>query len=211
MRSKDTVTFTRAARREQMIEATIATVAERGLHGASLARIAERMGIAKGGILYHFSSRDDLVRAALQDVYDRLTRHVVDRLSSADSVRGAVRGYVVALVGYLHDHRDEVRLIGEGFTTTQTPESADSRVRTRWGVLADLLDAAVAETAATGVDTRVLAITVSGGIDALVAEALRDPGLDLPEAGDRLADMVDRIIAPGDPAGPRTDTEGDPR
>lgn len=197
-----------------MIQATIETVAELGLHKASLARIAERMGIAKGGIIYHFSSRDELIKAALQEVFDRLGRHMVERVMGAASLREATRLYVVTLVGYLDGHRDEVRLISEGFAATRSPESAGERVHTRWSGLADILDQAVAETGRTGVDTKVLAISVSGGIDALVTEALRDPDFDLRAAGERLADMVDHLIeparieseeAPGDPA----DREGD--
>lgn len=183
-----------------MIQATIETVAEVGFHKASLARIAERTGIAKGGIIYHFSSRDELVRAALQAVFDRLTRSVVERLEGVPSLREAVWTYVVSLVGYLDAHRDEVRLISEGFAATQSAEGAGAQVHTRWSTLADLLDQAVAETGRTGVDTRVLAVTVSGGIDALVAEAVRDPGFDLGAAGERLAEMVDLLIEPeGDP------------
>lgn len=191
-----------------MIQATIETVAEVGFHKASLARIAERMGIAKGGIIYHFSSRDELVGAALQEVFDRLTRYLLGRLENAPSAREAAWLYVVSLVGYLDGHRDEVRLISEGFTATRSAESADEQVHTRWSGLADLLDAAVAETGCTGVDTRVLAISVNGGIDALVVEAMRDPGFDLRAAGERLADMVDQLIEPA-----RADAvqrEGDP-
>ncbi|GAA1115729.1 TetR/AcrR family transcriptional regulator [Nocardiopsis metallicus] len=196
MRSKEAATFTQAARREQMIQATIETVAEVGFHKASLARIAERMGIAKGGIIYHFSSRDELIRAALQEVFDRLTRHMLEQVERAVSLREAVWIYVVTLVGYLDAHRDEVRLISEGFAATQNAESAEEQVQTRWSGLADILDQAVAETGRPGVDTKVLAITVSGGIDALVGEALRDPGFDLRAAGERLAEMVDHLIEP---------------
>lgn len=179
-----------------MIQATIETVAEVGFHKASLARIAERMGIAKGGIIYHFSSRDELIRAALQEVFDRLTRHMLEQVERAVSLREAVWIYVVTLVGYLDAHRDEVRLISEGFAATQNAESAEEQVQTRWSGLADILDQAVAETGRPGVDTKVLAITVSGGIDALVGEALRDPGFDLRAAGERLAEMVDHLIEP---------------
>jgi DNA-binding LacI/PurR family transcriptional regulator len=106
MRSNEAETFIRAARREQMIQATIETVAEVGFHKASLARIAERMGIAKGGIIYHFSSRDELIRAALQEVFDRLTRHMLERVGGVTSSREAVWIYVVTLVGYLDAHRE---------------------------------------------------------------------------------------------------------
>lgn len=215
MRSREGPTFTQSARREQMVQATIETVAEVGFHKASLARIAERMGIAKGGIIYHFSSRDELIKAALQEVFDRLSQHMVERLSGATSLREAVRLYVVTLVGYLDRHRDEVRLISEGFAAAQSPESAGEQVESRWSGLADLLDQAVTETGRAGVDTKVLAISVSGGIDALVTEALRDTGFDLRAAAERLADMVDRVIGPaqtapeGPGSAPQDTTRGD--
>ncbi|WP_049571903.1 hypothetical protein [Nocardiopsis sp. SBT366] len=60
-----------------------------------------------------------------------------------------------------------------------------------------------------GPDTRAIAIT---GVDALAAEALRDPGLDLRATGRRLAELVDRVIAPErHPSQHRTATGGDSR
>lgn len=186
--------FTHLARREQIISATIRTVAEHGLRDSSLARIAERIGVSKGSILYHFSSRDDLVAAALHQVYARISAHMGAALGTAGSPRDAIGRYVTALVGYLDTHRDEVRLIFEAFLAQTASADGDDR---RWQVLTDLLTAAVRDTGTTRVpDTEVLAIALSGAIDSLVGRALADPAFDLIRAGEDLAGMVDHLLTP---------------
>ena len=50
-------TFTEAARRTQIIECAIETLATLGYAQASLAHIAKRAGISKGVIVYYFSSK----------------------------------------------------------------------------------------------------------------------------------------------------------
>ena len=48
------MTFTRRARKAQIIEMTIELVAEKGYAGTTLSGIAERSGITKAAVLYHF-------------------------------------------------------------------------------------------------------------------------------------------------------------
>ncbi|WP_035757794.1 TetR/AcrR family transcriptional regulator [Granulicoccus phenolivorans] len=191
---RSTHSFTHLARREQIISATIRTVAEHGLRDSSLARIAERIEVSKGSILYHFTSRDDLVAAALEQVYGRIAAHMGAALAAATSARDAISRYVTALIGYLDEHREEVRLMFEAFLAQS--QNADDSAR-RWQVLTDLLSAAVSETGSTKVpDPEVLAIALSGAIDSLVGRALTDPTYDLIRAGDDLAGMVDHLLSP---------------
>jgi TetR/AcrR family transcriptional regulator, fatty acid metabolism regulator protein len=49
----------------------IETIAELGYGQASLARIAERAGISKGVIGYHFAGKDDLLAAVVAEVLAR--------------------------------------------------------------------------------------------------------------------------------------------
>lgn len=195
MRSS-TGTFTRAARREQLIRATIDTVAELGLPRASLSQIAARIGIAKGGIIYHFSSKNELITAVLQDIFARLSQHLVARMSQATDPADALRIYIVALVEYLDRHRNEVQLISEGFAASLPPETADAHVDSRWRELAALIDHAAEHAGRGDVDSTVLAVSLSGAVDALVSAALRDPEFDLEHAGARLADMAGQLVAP---------------
>lgn len=55
----------RASRREQLIEATIEVVAERGLSRTTLAEVATRAGVAHGLVNFHFSTKDRLLSETL--------------------------------------------------------------------------------------------------------------------------------------------------
>src|SRR5437868_14750695 len=62
-------TFTEAARRTQIIECAIETLATLGYAQASLAQIAKRAGISKGVIVYYFSSKGVLFEQVIQAIY----------------------------------------------------------------------------------------------------------------------------------------------
>ncbi|HMR07734.1 MAG TPA: TetR/AcrR family transcriptional regulator [Polyangiaceae bacterium] len=49
------------ARREEVLEAALALVAERGVAGASLRALAKQLGISQPSLYHYFSSKDELV------------------------------------------------------------------------------------------------------------------------------------------------------
>lgn len=75
-------------RRAQIIEATLRLIAEHGLAGASMSRIAEEVGISNAALYRHFASRDDIVIAAHDSLIERVfawlnsstAPNVIDRL-----------------------------------------------------------------------------------------------------------------------------------
>ena len=69
-------TLTRRVRRAQLIEVTVELVADKGYAGVSLSGIAERAGITKPAVLYHFSSKAEIVNAAYEHVLSALTTQV---------------------------------------------------------------------------------------------------------------------------------------
>ncbi|AXB42724.1 TetR/AcrR family transcriptional regulator [Amycolatopsis albispora] len=56
----------RADRRGEILRATMAVIAERGYRGASLAAVAERVGITQQGLLHYFPTKEDLLIAVLE-------------------------------------------------------------------------------------------------------------------------------------------------
>src|SRR5438477_12819933 len=80
---------TRSARAEQrdgraaLLEAALGVFAERGYRDASVDEIAERAGYSKGAIYFHFSGKDDLFFALLEERIDRPMREAIKLLESA--------------------------------------------------------------------------------------------------------------------------------
>ncbi|MEV1063198.1 TetR/AcrR family transcriptional regulator [Streptomyces sp. NPDC050263] len=54
-------------RRAEIVRATLEVIAERGYRGASLAAVAERVGLTQQGLLHHFPTKEALLVAVLQE------------------------------------------------------------------------------------------------------------------------------------------------
>lgn len=54
-------------RRAEIVRATLEVIAERGYRGASLAAVAERVGLTQQGLMHHFPTKDALLVAVLQE------------------------------------------------------------------------------------------------------------------------------------------------
>ncbi|MFG3012387.1 TetR/AcrR family transcriptional regulator [Streptomyces cinerochromogenes] len=54
-------------RRAEIVGAALEVIAERGYRGASLAAVAERVGLTQQGLLHHFPTKEALLVAVLQD------------------------------------------------------------------------------------------------------------------------------------------------
>jgi AcrR family transcriptional regulator len=187
-------TFIEQARRAQLVDATIDLVARHGYAGTSLARIAEAARISKATVLYHFPSKDAVVRAAYESVIGGLTAHVGAAVAPHTGA-AAFEAYIRSLVSHLHERPERARLIAEAIGGDE--EVTDSPgAQARWQTVADLVEAAKrAGDYRSDVDARVTAIAVNGAIDAIVAERMADPTFDTPAAAEQLIAMLRRALA----------------
>jgi len=64
-------TFIEEARRKQIIDAALQTIAEQGYTQTSFAEIAKGLGITKGLIAYHFNGKHDLITSAIHTILNR--------------------------------------------------------------------------------------------------------------------------------------------
>ncbi|TNM64099.1 TetR/AcrR family transcriptional regulator [Streptomyces sp. NP160] len=74
---------TAAETRQQVVRAAAEVVAERG-GSAGLEEIASRARVTKGGLLYHFGSKESLMHAVAQQLLDDFEHDVEVALSSED-------------------------------------------------------------------------------------------------------------------------------
>ncbi|MFI1361990.1 TetR/AcrR family transcriptional regulator [Streptomyces griseochromogenes] len=93
-------------RRAEIVGAALEVIAERGYRGASLAAVAERVGLTQQGLLHHFPTKEALLVAVLRerDRWDAVpdTRWRVDLLASLveyNAMRPAIIQTFSALLG----------------------------------------------------------------------------------------------------------------
>ena len=90
-----TIPIARSSHREDLIDAAEAIVTELGVGELTLERVAARAGVTKGGLIYHYKTRD----ALLQALVERLTGKIEERSCARAATRGnTIEGLLLALI-----------------------------------------------------------------------------------------------------------------
>ena len=90
-----TTPIARNSHREDLIDAAEAIVTELGVGELTLERVAARAGVTKGGLIYHYKTRD----ALLQALVERLVGKIEARSRTAAAALGNnVQGLLLALI-----------------------------------------------------------------------------------------------------------------
>ena len=99
-------TFTEAARRAQIVEAAIDTIAEVGYTRASFALIAKRAGLSSTGLIsYHFASKDELIEQVFTSIIGTMGQFMAQRMEQQHSAAGALSTYIRATAAFIGTHR----------------------------------------------------------------------------------------------------------
>ncbi len=184
-------TFVEEARRRQIVACTAELVARKGAAGVSLSAIAAAAGISKAAVLYHFASRDAVLAATTTHVLDAFVAAVGGAVDAADGPEPMVLAYLSSTVAHFRAHPAHLRVMAE--------TAAGAPVDGRTGAVAGIVAAGQAAGVFRPGDPRVLAVIVSGALDAVVAHWLADPAFDIEAAAAELELAVLRMLRP-DPA-----------
>jgi len=69
-------------RRQRVMEAALAVIAERGLAATRMSDISERAGMSSGHVLYYFRSKERVLMEALRHVEDRMHEEAESELAT---------------------------------------------------------------------------------------------------------------------------------
>jgi AcrR family transcriptional regulator len=186
-------TFTETARRAQIVDEAIRTIAEVGYARASLGQIANRLGTSKGLLSYHFASKDELIAAIIAETIARGAEFVGGRMDPAASPRAQLRGYIEGEMAFLGTHRDHARALVEIYNA----RAADYAPHARTFVSA--LEALLVRGQRNGefrdFSPRVMAISIRAAIEIVPHIIASDPTIDLDEYGRELAALFEHATA----------------
>jgi AcrR family transcriptional regulator len=103
----------RAGARERILEAGCAIAAESGVAAVTLDAVADYAGVSKGGLLYHFPSKEALV-AGMVDELCRAFADIAGAAARADPVPTgrSARAYLAASAGELWQSNRWLALVG---------------------------------------------------------------------------------------------------
>lgn len=88
-----------AETRSRLMDATIECLIDSGYSGTTTVAVCKRAGVSHGSLLYHYGTRERLLGAALDAVYERLRRPVVESLEQLPLGEERVDGLVELMWG----------------------------------------------------------------------------------------------------------------
>ncbi len=107
---QDGNTARRRGTRTLVIDAAVRLVASRGFSATSVDDIAAEAGVAKGSVYYNFTSKSDILEAALDEGTARL-RAALSEARDAAPDAGRVDAMVRALLVAVHSYPDLAKLL----------------------------------------------------------------------------------------------------
>jgi AcrR family transcriptional regulator len=184
-----------AARRAQIIDAAIETVATVGYAQASLARIAQQAKTSKSVVSYHFAGKDDLLVQVVTTIYTDTWAFMEPRISAEPSAAGKLRAYITAELDYMRLHRSRLLAVASIVTNHRAddgslrfPPGAEESVVT---VLSEILRGGQEDEAFRDFDPRVVAVTVSQALDGALGQWVADPTINLEAYAAELTTLFD--------------------
>jgi TetR/AcrR family fatty acid metabolism transcriptional regulator len=202
MRTKDKTdgqnrpTFTEAARRAQLIECAIETIATLGYAQASLAQIAKRAGISKGVIIYYFSSKEELIEQVVTDIYTAAVQAVTPQIAAQPTAQLQLQAYIRSAVDYIGTHRMRMVALLEIALNFRAPDGKLRYGGTSEEWILSALEARLRQGQEDGefraFDLRVMAVTIRRAIDAVAPLLAAHPNLDTDSYARELVTLFDR-------------------
>ena len=132
--------------RRQIIDAAARLISRRG-SAVSIAAIADAAGVSKGGLLYHFASKDELLEAVAVSLFDSFRTSVYDAAATDPHPGRLTRAYVRASFAEVADEaaaREEIAVAAQLMHEPRIQQlAAADGARWREELLADGLDPAV--------------------------------------------------------------------
>ncbi|QSB09721.1 TetR family transcriptional regulator [Lysinibacillus fusiformis] len=193
------MSFIEKARRTQIIECAIETIAEVGYAQASLGQIAKRAQISKGVISYHFANKGELLEQVIYDYYMACQAYTAPLIENQPSPIEMLSVYIESNLRFIDENRQHVFAVIEIVSNERT---ADGKLRfaadhddTIFLPIENILTLGMHEGVFrefTQLSTRVMALAIRNSIDGFTIELMRNPQLNVQEYTRELITIFDK-------------------
>ena len=178
-----TRSFAETARRAQIVDCAIDTIAEVGFAKASVDQIAKRAGVSKGVITYHFPNKEEIVDAVIEKVVAAGRTYMEPRIMAETSAAGRLRAYIESDLEFIDANRKPLIALVEIAMSARRADGSlvigPESLAQRTASLEELLRAGQRSGEFRRFNTRVMALTIIQAIDGVPPLLAREPNLDV--------------------------------
>lgn len=193
------MSFIEKARRSQIVECAIDTIAEVGFAQASLGQIAKRAKISKGVITYHFANKEELLEQITIEYYLAWHAYIAPRIEAQKSPKEKLRVYIESNLTFVDVHRKHVfaviEMVSKSITADGKLQFAADHDEAILHPIENILTQGMQEGVFrefTKPSARVMALTIRNAIDGFTMELMRNPHLDVQEYTRELVTIFDK-------------------
>ncbi len=199
MRSKkDMPSAIELKRRADIIQKAIETIADVGYEKTSLARIADRVELSKGTILYHFSNKDALIKETALFINRFGAAFMIPRLLQHNTARAKLKTYIEGSMLFMQRYPEYMTAIVEIFQ--HVTEANGLRIYDEPEIMSYITDieSILIDGQKNGelrqFSAEIMAITIRQALDAVPFEMRKNKQLDLETYGKELAELFDIAV-----------------
>ncbi len=191
--------FTEVARRKQIIEATINTLAQKGIVNSSMTEIANTIDIGKPIIRYYYKSKDELFEETINTIYMRSDAYLKSRVDAEETALEKLRAFVSADVEHVLNHRQEALAESALFSHFDTPEAKKMFTKTflmpNHQYLSEILRSGQESGEFGEFSVATITSLILGALEGIGNQWTWDPeSIDLDECGRTLLKMLEPIL-----------------
>lgn len=188
--------FIEKARRAQLIECAIETIATLGYAQASLAQIARRADISKSVITYYFATREELIKQVVKSITTAAASLMVPQIEDSRTATAKLQAYLRSNIAYIAAHRMHMAAV---LDIVLNERMEDGRLRYHPGFgerelefLEAILRKGQDEGEFRAFDLRTMALAIRGAIDTVGRFLVVQPTLDGETYAQELVTLFER-------------------
>jgi AcrR family transcriptional regulator len=171
-------TLQRTQTRERILEAAEAVFSDNGYHAALVDEIGKKTSMSKGGLYFHFPSKEDLFFAVMDRLANKLVKRAEKAAERANSPLESAESALDAVLSALSAQKRLARLLmTQGYSMGNAFESKRSEIFDRFAiVISQNLDQAKLDGQISDINTDLAARVWLGAVNEIVVHWLFSDG-----------------------------------
>jgi AcrR family transcriptional regulator len=179
-------------KREDVLNATLALIAEQGFHAAPMSQIAEKAQLGVGTIYRYFKSKEELINALYLEIRTRMAQAILRGQDTSCPVKEQFIQYLQNLIRYLIIHPAEIQFTQQYENSPFITETTRNEVSKIASPISDLFVLARNENLLKELPDSILMAIFSGASMGLLKMYLQDkpPVIEMDAVIEAIWDMV---------------------